>query len=69
MMNEIMNNEIWIFGDLRNERLFRFSLNVLAKAVALARFEGRKVVMVFLDAPEDASQSPNHAGAVSLEIA
>ncbi len=69
MMNEKMNNEIWVFGDLRHERLFRFGLNVLAKAVALARLEGRKAVMVFLDAPEDASQSPNHTGAVSLEIA
>ena len=54
---------------MRHERLFRFSLNVLAKAVALARLEGRKAVMVFLDAPEDVSQSPNHAGAVSLEMA
>ncbi|MCP4574763.1 MAG: cupin domain-containing protein [Deltaproteobacteria bacterium] len=64
-----MKNEIWVYGDLRHERLFRFSLNVLAKAVALARLEGRKAVMVFLDASEDASQSPNHMGAVSLEIA
>ena len=69
MTNEKMKNEIWVFGDLRHERLFKFSLNVLAKAVALSRLEGLKTVMVFLGAPDDAVQSPNHTGAVSLEIA
>jgi electron transfer flavoprotein alpha subunit/transcriptional regulator with XRE-family HTH domain len=68
-MNEKMNNEIWVFGDLRHERLFGFSLNVLAKAVALARLEGRKTVMVFLSAPDDAVQSDNHTGAVSIKSA
>ncbi|MBT3258398.1 MAG: helix-turn-helix domain-containing protein, partial [Deltaproteobacteria bacterium] len=76
-----MTNEIWVFGDLRHERLFRFSLNVLAKAVELCRparsagsengkgLNGRKAVMVFLSTPHDEVQSENHVDSVSLKSA
>ncbi len=62
-----MTNEIWVFGDLRHERLFRFSLNVLAKARALSRCINGKAVMVFLSAPDDGT--PVDADTVSLESA
>jgi len=64
-----MTNEIWVFGDLRHERLFRFSLNVLAKARALSRCTSGKAVMVFLSAPHDGVPSDQDAGTVSLESA
>jgi electron transfer flavoprotein alpha subunit len=35
-MTKHPQKEIWVYGDLRNERLFGFSLNVLAKARELA---------------------------------
>ena len=71
MMNKKMTNEIWVFGDLRHERLFRFSLNVLAKAVELCRpaRSDRKAVMVFLGPPGDKMLSDNHTGPVSLNSA
>ena len=40
--------EIWIFGDLRNERFFGFGLNVLAKAREVAQPVNAKVVMVLI---------------------
>lgn len=75
MTDEKMSNEIWVFGDLRHERLFRFSLNVLAKAVELCRparsknQKNKKVVMVFLCAPSGEAQSENHVDSVSLKSA
>ncbi len=48
MMNRTMTNDIWVFGDLRSERLFGFSLNVLKKARALSVPLGGKAVMIFL---------------------
>ena len=56
---------------MRHERLFRFSLNVLAKAVELCRLarSDRKAVMVFLGPPGDEMPSDNHTGAVSLSSA
>jgi len=40
--------EIWVFGDLRNERFFGFGLNVLAKAREVAQPVPAKVVMVLI---------------------
>lgn len=40
--------EIWVYGDLRNERFFGFSLNVLAKAREVAQSVPAKVVMVLI---------------------
>ncbi len=45
--------EIWVFGDLRNQRLFRFSLNVLAKARELSRSVGGKAAVVILGPSEN----------------
>ena len=43
--------EIWVFGDLRSERLFGFGLNVLAKAREVAQPVQAKVTMVLLGLP------------------
>ena len=40
--------EIWVYGDLRNERFFGISLNILAKARELAQSVSGKVAMVLL---------------------
>ena len=74
MIDEKMSNEIWVFGDLRHERLFRFSLNVLTKARALSRFarfspKGGTAVMVFLGTPGDGAQSNSDTDSISLESA
>ncbi len=47
-MGEPVTKDIWVFGDLRDERLFGFSLNVLAKARELSRTVGGKAVVVCL---------------------
>ncbi|HKI48028.1 MAG TPA: XRE family transcriptional regulator, partial [Desulfobacteria bacterium] len=69
MMNKSMTNEIWVFGDLRHKRLFRFSLNVLAKARALSRCINGRAVMVFLSAQNDVAPFDKGSGTVSLESA
>jgi len=40
--------EIWVYGDLRNERFFGFGLNILAKAREVAQSVSAKVVMVLI---------------------
>jgi len=52
-MTENLTKDIWVFGDLRDERLFGFSLNVLAKARELSRTAGGKAVVVCLGPPGD----------------
>ncbi len=42
------DKEIWVFGDLRNEKFFGFGLNVLAKAREVAQTVPAKVVMVLI---------------------
>ena len=69
MSDEEMNNEIWVFGDLRHERLFRYSLNVLAKARALSRSVNGKAVMVFMGVPGDDTPPADHGGSVPLNSA
>ena len=64
-----MTNEIWVFGDLRHERLFRFSLNVLAKAQELSRSVDGKAVMVLPGVPVDARDSDNDSDSVSFDRA
>ena len=44
-------NEIWVYGDLRNERFFGYSLNVAAKAKAVTRSLSGQVAVVLLGAP------------------
>ncbi len=57
MANRI-EKEIWVYGDLRNERFFGFGLNVLAKAREVAQSVPAKVVMVLFGLSEtDKSQN------------
>jgi len=49
-------NEIWVIGDQRSQRLLGFSLNVLAKARALADAVGGKAAMVLFDGTKGAWQ-------------
>jgi len=54
-MTKHPQKEIWVYGDLRNERLFGFSLNVLAKARELALSINGKASVVLMgssDGPE-----------------
>ncbi len=48
-----LTKDIWVFGDLRDKRLFGFSLNVLAKARELSRRVGGKAAVVCLCPPGD----------------
>jgi len=43
------NNEIWVYGDLRNERFFNFSLNILGKAKELALYIKATTTVVLLE--------------------
>ncbi|ACL06852.1 Electron transfer flavoprotein (Etf), alpha subunit [Desulfatibacillum aliphaticivorans] len=42
------NHDIWVFGDLRNDRFFEYSLNVLGKAKELSGQTGGKTAMVLV---------------------
>jgi electron transfer flavoprotein alpha subunit/transcriptional regulator with XRE-family HTH domain len=48
IMPDAAGKEIWVLGDLRNERFFGFGLNVLAKAREVAQPVQAKVVMVLI---------------------
>lgn len=63
-MEKHPTKEIWVYGDLRNERFFGISLNVLAKARELAQSVSGKVAMVLLGSsgPDD-SETPLGSGA------
>lgn len=54
--------EIWVYGDLRNERFFGYGLNVLAKARELARSVSGKVAMVLMGAPDAARPEETSSG-------
>lgn len=47
-MEGFTGKEIWVFGDLRSERLFGLSLNVLAKARELARRVAARAAIVMI---------------------
>ena len=55
-MYDATTKDIWVFGDLRNQRLFGFSLNVLAKARELSRSVGGKAAVVFFRPSENESE-------------
>ncbi len=56
-MVERAEKEIWVVGDLRNKRLFGFSLNVLAKARELAQsISGKAVVVLMGSSDSDGSK-------------
>ncbi len=69
MTEQKTKNEIWVFGDLRHQRLFRFSLNVMKKARALSKGINGQTVMVFLNVPGDGAPLDSDRGRVSLESA
>ena len=51
-MEIIGKGDIWVYGDLRDPRLFEFSLRVLGKAGELADSVSAKTAMFFLGDPE-----------------
>ena len=55
-MPDAADKEIWVLGDLRNERFFGFGLNVLAKAREVAQPVQAKVAMVLI-ASSDSDES------------
>jgi electron transfer flavoprotein alpha subunit len=63
------NKDVWVFGDLRNQRLFDFSLNVTAKACELSRSLNGKAVMVILGGTDEGVTSTAPKEAVPLESA
>lgn len=60
------SGDIWVFGDLRNRRLFDLSCRVLSKAVALTRHMDAKAVMLFLTPPEDIANSADQKDACAV---
>jgi electron transfer flavoprotein alpha subunit/transcriptional regulator with XRE-family HTH domain len=63
--------EIWVYADLRCERLFGFCLNVLAKARELARTVSGKAAVVLMGSSADSAQevSPGPVAYMSAEAA
>ena len=57
-MPDSAEKEIWVLGDLRNERFFGFGLNVLAKAREVAQPVPAKVVMLLIGS-SDVDKSEN----------
>jgi electron transfer flavoprotein alpha subunit len=47
-MSDRIEKEIWVIGDLRNEKFFGFGLNILAKAREVAQPVPAKAVMVMI---------------------
>ena len=50
-MTKYSNSEIWVYGDLRSERFFEFSLNVLGGAKQLAQSISATVAVVLMGDP------------------
>jgi electron transfer flavoprotein alpha subunit len=59
------NNEIWVYGDLRNERFFDFSLNILGKARELAKSIKTTTAIVLLEDGEENTESLEQSLSVS----
>ena len=57
-MGKRERKEIWVYVDLRDERLFSFSLNVMARARALSCSVSGKTVAVLIGSPGDKSEMP-----------
>ncbi|MGD8257156.1 MAG: FAD-binding protein [Desulfobacterales bacterium] len=58
-MSTSAEKEIWVLGDLRNERFFGFSLNLLAKARELAEQVSGKAAMVLMGLSADDDELKN----------
>lgn len=62
--------EIWVYADLRNERLFGYCLNILAKARDLARaMSGMAGVVLMGSLAHDRASGPFGAACLSLDAA
>ncbi|MBW2601924.1 MAG: FAD-binding protein [Deltaproteobacteria bacterium] len=63
--------QIWIYVDLRNNKLFGFSLNVLSKARELAQAVSGKAVVVIMNLPErdNPKRLPDPKGWISVNAA
>jgi len=68
-MTERLKKEIWVYGDLRNERLLGLSLNVLAKARELALSMEGKVAVVLLGSSEESVETSPAEGTIPLHDA
>jgi electron transfer flavoprotein alpha subunit/transcriptional regulator with XRE-family HTH domain len=70
-MNGTANKEIWVYADLRNDRLFGFSLNVLAKARELAKAISGTTVAVLLGSASrgEVQEDLGTQGNISIETA
>ena len=64
-------NEIWVYGDLRNERFFGYSLNVVARAKDVARSISGEVAVVLMGASiqNESGDSALMAAEVPIETA
>ena len=59
--------EIWVYADLRNERLFEYSLNILSKARELAGSIDAKAAAVMMTSPENDDTSGPHISQSNLK--
>jgi electron transfer flavoprotein alpha subunit len=57
-MTKHVYSDIWVYGDLRSDRFFEFSLKVLAAAVKLSLSTSGQAAMVFAAKPENAGSGP-----------
>jgi electron transfer flavoprotein alpha subunit len=60
--------EIWVYGDLRNERLFGFGLNVLARARDLAGVLSGKAAMILMGSWADDKSEASPEGMTRLTL-
>ena len=68
--HEVMANQsktVWVYGDVRTERFHRFSLNVLAGALKLARGISGDAAVVLLDTGDSAEPQAGTAGLCGTE--
>lgn len=58
-MTKRVYSDIWVYGDLRSDRFFDFSLKVLAAAVKLSLNTSGQAAMVFAAKPEKTGSGPS----------
>ncbi len=61
-MKKGVSNEVWVMGDLRNEKFFNLSLRALAKARNLAGSLGGKACVVFFDVSGETPKNTDGSG-------
>ena len=68
-MTKRPKKEIWVYGDLRNEKLFGLSLNVLAKARELSLSIAGKVAVVLLGPSAESGGMSGTEGTMPIDTA